>query len=171
VCRSKHVEPSINFGIINSITKLHLVGISTESYYDARIHEYQISYTTLLQVPEYRFRHSCYISHILLSSDEELIVLVSELPTHTTFILPLYVITYDTKGSCPHLNNAWKTFVFTACGEPYPLWYSPSNHITWQEGTTVTTPYAERSSLLRWVSVTVTCNAMTPIGAGGCEME
>ena len=28
--RSKHVEPSINFGIINSITKLHLVGISTE---------------------------------------------------------------------------------------------------------------------------------------------
>jgi len=32
VCRSKHVEPSINFGIINSITKLHLVGISTETY-------------------------------------------------------------------------------------------------------------------------------------------
>ena len=31
VCRSKHVEPSINFGIINSITKLHLIGISTES--------------------------------------------------------------------------------------------------------------------------------------------
>jgi hypothetical protein len=31
VCRSKHVEPSTNFGIINSITKLHLVGISTES--------------------------------------------------------------------------------------------------------------------------------------------
>jgi len=30
VCRSKHVEPSINFGIINSITKLHLVGIFTE---------------------------------------------------------------------------------------------------------------------------------------------
>jgi len=29
--RSKHVEPSINPGIINSITKLHLVGISTES--------------------------------------------------------------------------------------------------------------------------------------------
>jgi hypothetical protein len=29
VCRSKHVEPSINFGIINSITKLHLVGIPT----------------------------------------------------------------------------------------------------------------------------------------------
>jgi hypothetical protein len=28
--RSKHVEPSINHGIINSITKLHLVGISTE---------------------------------------------------------------------------------------------------------------------------------------------
>jgi hypothetical protein len=26
VCRSKHVEPSINFGIINSITRLHLVG-------------------------------------------------------------------------------------------------------------------------------------------------
>jgi len=31
VCRSKHVEPLKNFGIINSITKLHLVGISTES--------------------------------------------------------------------------------------------------------------------------------------------
>ena len=30
--RSKHVETSINFGIINSITKLHLVGISTESF-------------------------------------------------------------------------------------------------------------------------------------------
>ena len=29
--RLKHVEPSINFGIINSITKLHLVGISIES--------------------------------------------------------------------------------------------------------------------------------------------
>ena len=42
MCRSKHVEPSINFGIINSITKLHLVDTSTESCYDARIHEYQI---------------------------------------------------------------------------------------------------------------------------------
>jgi hypothetical protein len=31
VCRLKHVDPSINFGIINSIAKLHLVGISTES--------------------------------------------------------------------------------------------------------------------------------------------
>jgi hypothetical protein len=31
VCRSKHVEPSINFGIINSITKMHLFGISTET--------------------------------------------------------------------------------------------------------------------------------------------
>jgi len=29
-CRSKHVEPSINSGMINSITKLHLVGISIE---------------------------------------------------------------------------------------------------------------------------------------------
>jgi len=26
----KHVEPLISFGIINSITMLHLVGISTE---------------------------------------------------------------------------------------------------------------------------------------------
>jgi hypothetical protein len=33
VCRSKHVEPSVNFGIINSIKKLHLVGISTELSY------------------------------------------------------------------------------------------------------------------------------------------
>jgi len=32
VYRSKHVEPSINFGIINSITKLHIVGISTEYF-------------------------------------------------------------------------------------------------------------------------------------------
>ena len=31
VCRSKHVEHSINFGLINSITKFHLVGISTET--------------------------------------------------------------------------------------------------------------------------------------------
>ena len=30
MCRSKHVEPSVNFGIVNSITKLHLVGISTK---------------------------------------------------------------------------------------------------------------------------------------------
>ena len=30
MCRSKYVEPSINFGLINSITKLHLVRISTE---------------------------------------------------------------------------------------------------------------------------------------------
>ena len=29
MCRSKHVEPLKNFGIINSITNLHLVGIST----------------------------------------------------------------------------------------------------------------------------------------------
>jgi len=32
MCRWKHVEPSINFGIINSVTKQHLVGISTEKY-------------------------------------------------------------------------------------------------------------------------------------------
>ena len=31
MCRSKHVEPLKTFGIINSITKLHLVGISTDS--------------------------------------------------------------------------------------------------------------------------------------------
>jgi len=30
VCRSKHVEPLKNFEIVNSITKLHIVGISTE---------------------------------------------------------------------------------------------------------------------------------------------
>jgi hypothetical protein len=30
LCRSKCVEPLKNFRIINSITKLHLVGISTE---------------------------------------------------------------------------------------------------------------------------------------------
>jgi len=30
VCRSKHVEPSVNFVMVNFITKLHLVGISTE---------------------------------------------------------------------------------------------------------------------------------------------
>ena len=33
VCRSKHVEPSINFGIINSITRCILLVISTDSYY------------------------------------------------------------------------------------------------------------------------------------------
>jgi hypothetical protein len=32
VCLLKHAQPSINFGIINSITKLHLVDISTELY-------------------------------------------------------------------------------------------------------------------------------------------
>jgi len=51
--------PSINLGIINSITKLHLLGISTESYYDARIQEYQteniskLPIYTLLQRNEY----------------------------------------------------------------------------------------------------------------------
>jgi len=30
VCRSKHVEPLKNFGIINSITKLHFVGTSID---------------------------------------------------------------------------------------------------------------------------------------------
>ena len=43
VCRSKHVEPSINFGIINSITRLHLVGYfywvwNLVSYVKSRIH-------------------------------------------------------------------------------------------------------------------------------------
>jgi hypothetical protein len=40
VCRSKHVEPSINFWIINSITRCILLVVSTDSYYDAWIHEY-----------------------------------------------------------------------------------------------------------------------------------
>ena len=53
MCRSKHVEPSINFGIINSITKLHLVGISTESYCDARVHEYQTHLTGLKYKEEF----------------------------------------------------------------------------------------------------------------------
>ena len=38
MCRSKHVEPSINFGIINSITKLHLVGISTGKSKEFSLH-------------------------------------------------------------------------------------------------------------------------------------
>jgi hypothetical protein len=38
VCRSKHVEPSKNFGIINFITKLHLVGISTEWIFSPKMH-------------------------------------------------------------------------------------------------------------------------------------
>jgi len=42
VCRSKHVELSVNFWNNKFYYKLHLVGIFTESYYDARIHEYQI---------------------------------------------------------------------------------------------------------------------------------
>jgi hypothetical protein len=37
VCRLKHVEPLINFGVINSVTKLHLVGISTESFMELMI--------------------------------------------------------------------------------------------------------------------------------------
>jgi hypothetical protein len=31
---SKYVEPSMNFGIINSITELHLLGVSTEGHTD-----------------------------------------------------------------------------------------------------------------------------------------
>jgi hypothetical protein len=34
----------INSGITNSIKKLHLVGISAESSYDTRIHDYQTYY-------------------------------------------------------------------------------------------------------------------------------
>jgi hypothetical protein len=54
VCRSKHVEPSINFGIINSITKLHLVGISTEPSYEfsGKIWENQNSHSKLKPSPE-----------------------------------------------------------------------------------------------------------------------
>jgi hypothetical protein len=32
-CRSKHVEPSINFGIINSITRCNLLVVSTDSQF------------------------------------------------------------------------------------------------------------------------------------------
>jgi len=38
--RSKHVEPSINGGLINSTTMLQLVGYFCWFIYDARIHEY-----------------------------------------------------------------------------------------------------------------------------------
>jgi len=37
--------------------KLHLVGISTESYYDARIHEYQHSPTTLESIVQSMQHH------------------------------------------------------------------------------------------------------------------
>ena len=37
MCRWNHAEPSINFGIINSITKLHLVGVSTELVLDVPV--------------------------------------------------------------------------------------------------------------------------------------
>jgi hypothetical protein len=42
---SKHAEPLINFGIINSITKLHFVSISTEftEYLDSRKANIQVS--------------------------------------------------------------------------------------------------------------------------------
>ena len=50
MCRLKHVESSVNFGI-NSITKLHFVGISTESYYDARIHEYETLHLSAFPSP------------------------------------------------------------------------------------------------------------------------
>jgi len=33
--------------------KLHLVGISTETYYDARIHEYQSNISNMCKVPEH----------------------------------------------------------------------------------------------------------------------
>jgi hypothetical protein len=48
--RSKHVEPSVNFGIINSITKLHLVGISTES---STIHGSMNIKSTLIMLCKY----------------------------------------------------------------------------------------------------------------------
>jgi hypothetical protein len=44
VCRSKHGEPSINYGIINSITILHLVGISTEALSE-------IEFITIIETP------------------------------------------------------------------------------------------------------------------------
>jgi hypothetical protein len=37
MCRSKHVEPSKNFGIINFITRLHLVCISTVQNISLRV--------------------------------------------------------------------------------------------------------------------------------------
>jgi hypothetical protein len=44
VCRSKHVKPLMNGGIINYITRLHPIGyFSRVIYYGARIHEYWIS--------------------------------------------------------------------------------------------------------------------------------
>jgi len=48
VRRSKHVEPSINFGIINSITKLHLVGISTE-WFMSYLYIAVLSFTVFLR--------------------------------------------------------------------------------------------------------------------------
>jgi hypothetical protein len=42
MCSPKHVEQLRNIGIINSTTRLHLVGSFYEIYYyDARIHEHQ----------------------------------------------------------------------------------------------------------------------------------
>ena len=52
MCRSKHVEPSINFGIINSITKLQLVGISTELYRNVsvlNVHHFAFTTETVLE--------------------------------------------------------------------------------------------------------------------------
>ena len=48
MCRSKYVEPSVNFGIINSVTRLHVVGYFYDSYYDARIHELKLKKKNLL---------------------------------------------------------------------------------------------------------------------------
>jgi len=65
VCRSKHVEPSINFGIINSVTKLHLVGISTETdsvfWFDSR-YCYEGGYPLLLY-PAQDFPVTCVHCH------------------------------------------------------------------------------------------------------------
>ena len=47
MCRSKHAGPSKNFGIINSITKLHLVGISTE--YCKTVFKMKIKFSTSIK--------------------------------------------------------------------------------------------------------------------------
>ena len=59
MCRSKHVEPSVNFGIINSITKLHLVGISTYSPDILSVDQFTLHFRSVHKIARsgYELRH------------------------------------------------------------------------------------------------------------------
>jgi len=94
VCRSKHVELSMNGGIINSVTRLHLVGC----FYwvilwcmDPWILNLQNSEKVIRIIPNSRMRDSC----------RELFQRLEILPLYSQYIFSLSIFVIKHK----HLNN------------------------------------------------------------------